>query len=152
MSPRVTQSPESLPEPANEPEDLAYQIISRRQQIAALQRELAELEQHQRNIERRRTLQALALPAAPANVQVNHQSEAAEGGSIRPLSQKGELLLLGLLVLFAFAIRIYRLGSFPDTVLADEADNAQDAVRILYGQVPQNGFFGLDSATSFQCL
>jgi 4-amino-4-deoxy-L-arabinose transferase-like glycosyltransferase len=29
-------------------------------------------------------------------------------------------------------------------VLADEADNAQDAVRILYGQTPANGFFGLD--------
>jgi len=55
-----------------------------------------------------------------------------------------EWLLLGLLVLAAFAIRVYNLGSFPDTVLADEADNAQSAVRILYGQPPQNGFFGLD--------
>ncbi|MGE5463207.1 MAG: hypothetical protein ACM3PS_07625 [Syntrophothermus sp.] len=53
-------------------------------------------------------------------------------------------LLLGLVLLAAFALRVYRLGSFPDTVLADEADNAQDSIRILYGQPPPNGFFGLD--------
>jgi 4-amino-4-deoxy-L-arabinose transferase-like glycosyltransferase len=52
--------------------------------------------------------------------------------------------ILSLLVLAAFAIRVYNVGSFPDTVLADEADNAQSAVRILYNQPPANGFFGLD--------
>ena len=55
-----------------------------------------------------------------------------------------ELLILALLVLVAFVIRVYQLGSFPDTVLADEADNAQAAVRILYDQPPENGFFGFD--------
>jgi hypothetical protein len=65
-------------------------------------------------------------------------------GLKRPPYQKLELLLLGLLILAAFVIRVYKLDSFPDTVLADEADNAQDAVRILYGQPPANGFFGLD--------
>src|SRR5437867_4358066 len=59
----------------------------------------------------------------------------------RPLPRSLEWLILGLLVLAAFAIRVYHLGSFPDTVLADEADNAQSAVRILYGQPPANGFF-----------
>jgi len=59
-------------------------------------------------------------------------------------SRKVEWLLLGLVVLAGFAIRVYQLGSFPDTVLADEADNAQDSIRILYGQPPQNGLFGLD--------
>src|SRR5689334_15399793 len=46
---------------------------------------------------------------------------------------KIELLLLALVLLAAFVIRIYRLGEFPDTFLADEADNAQDAIRIRYG-------------------
>ena len=45
-----------------------------------------------------------------------------------------ELLLLGLVLLAAFLIRVCELGSFPDSVLADEADNAQDSIRILYGQ------------------
>jgi 4-amino-4-deoxy-L-arabinose transferase-like glycosyltransferase len=55
-----------------------------------------------------------------------------------------EWLALGLLVVAALALRLYNLGSFPDTLLADEADNAQDSVRILYGQQPANGFFGVD--------
>ncbi len=57
---------------------------------------------------------------------------------------KIEWLLLGVLALAAFAVRVYDLGGFPDTVLADEADNGQSAVRILYGFAPGNGFFGLD--------
>src|SRR5689334_22766091 len=61
-----------------------------------------------------------------------------------PLSRKIEWLILGFLVLMAFAIRLYNLGNFPDTVLADEADNAQASVRILYNDPPANGFFGLD--------
>ena len=60
------------------------------------------------------------------------------------LSLRVELVILSLLIVVAFVIRVYHLGSFPDTVLADEADNAQDAVRILYGHPPANGFFGLD--------
>ncbi|MGE5073347.1 MAG: hypothetical protein ACM3MF_07965, partial [Anaerolineae bacterium] len=52
-----------------------------------------------------------------------------------------ELVLLALLVFSAFGIRIYRLGDFPDTVLADEADNAQDSVRTLHELTPENGFF-----------
>ena len=143
MSPRVIQSSESLPEQANELEDLDSQIASKRQQIAVLQRELAQLEERQNDLKHQHILQLSTAPAA-TDVQVNPQTEASKGRSIHPFSQKGELLLLSLLVLFAFVIRIYRLGSFPDTVLADEADNAQDAVRILYGQVPENGFFGLD--------
>ena len=144
MSPRVNLSPESLPEQTNESADLDSQITGIRQQIAALQRELVQLEQRQHEIRRLQTLQAPAVPSAPPDVQVNAQLKASKGRSIRSLSQKGELLLLGLLVLFAFVIRIYRLGSFPDTVLADEADNAQNAVSILYGHPPENGFFGLD--------
>jgi hypothetical protein len=53
-------------------------------------------------------------------------------------------LVIAALVLGAFAIRAYRLDAFPDTLLADEADNAQAAVRILYGQPPEGGIFGLD--------
>ena len=55
-----------------------------------------------------------------------------------------ELFLVVLVILAAFAIRVYELGSLPDTVLADEADNAQDSARILHGITPENGFFGLD--------
>ncbi len=55
-----------------------------------------------------------------------------------------EWLALGLIVVAALAVRLYNLGSFPDTLLADEADNAQDSLRILYGQPPANGFFGVD--------
>jgi hypothetical protein len=47
-----------------------------------------------------------------------------------------------LIAIAAFAIRVYRLGDFPDTVLADEADNAQDSVRTLHGLTPENGFCG----------
>jgi 4-amino-4-deoxy-L-arabinose transferase-like glycosyltransferase len=47
-------------------------------------------------------------------------------------------------LLFALAIRLYNLGEFPDTLLADEADNAQDSLRITYGLTPINGIFGLD--------
>jgi 4-amino-4-deoxy-L-arabinose transferase-like glycosyltransferase len=62
-------------------------------------------------------------------------------GSI-PVRVEG--LILGLLVLAALFIRVYRLGNFPDTVLADEADNYKSAAGILYGHPPGNGFFGLD--------
>ncbi len=58
--------------------------------------------------------------------------------------RKIEWFLLGVLALAAFAVRVYDLGGFPDTMLADEADNGQSAVRILYGLAPGNGFFGFD--------
>jgi dolichyl-phosphate-mannose-protein mannosyltransferase len=143
MSANVNESPESPLEQADKPEDLESQITGVHRQITTLQHELAKLEERQRALKRQQILQGPVVPAL-TNEQVKHQSEAAEGASIRPLSQKGELLLLGLLVLFAFVIRIYRLGSFPDTVLADEADNAQSAVEILYDHPPENGFFGFD--------
>lgn len=72
---------------------------------------------------------------------MTEQTERVRAGSAY---NKSEVLLVTLLILAAFAIRIYRLGVFPDTFLADEADNAQDAIRILYGLTPENGFFGLD--------
>ena len=144
MSPRVTQSRECLPEQANEPEDLEARISGIRQQISVLQRELAGLEQRQRDRKRRQVLQRPGRSAASAQAQVNSQLRTLEGESIHKLSQKGELVLLGLLVLFALVIRIYRLGSFPDTVLADEADNAQSSIQILYDHPPENGLFGFD--------
>ncbi len=74
------------------------------------------------------------------------QTDQAQASTERagPLPRSVEWFVLGFLVLAAFAIRVYNLGGFPDTVLADEADNAQSAVRILYNQPPANGFFGLD--------
>lgn len=55
-----------------------------------------------------------------------------------------EWVLLGLIVLAAFAIRIYRLDSFPDTLMPDEADNTQSSIQILNGMPPNNGLFGID--------
>ena len=71
-------------------------------------------------------------------------SQQPGSGRMNRSHRRLEWLLLGLLLLAAFAIRVYQLGSFPDTVLADEADNAQDSIRILFGIHPENGFFGLD--------
>ena len=62
----------------------------------------------------------------------------------RPARAGLEWLLLGLLVLAALLIRVYNLDSFPDTVLADEADNTQAAIRILYNHPPGNELFGFD--------
>ena len=53
-------------------------------------------------------------------------------------------MLLAAVVLFGLAVRLYDLGTVPDTLLADEADNAQAAIRILRGVTPINGFFGFD--------
>ncbi|HSL44292.1 MAG TPA: glycosyltransferase family 39 protein [Anaerolineales bacterium] len=87
--------------------------------------------------------QTLQTPTPPSlkNAVPAKQSNAA----VKLLSKRRlEWLTLGLIVIAALVIRVYQLGTFPDTFLADEADNGQDAVRILYGQHPVNGFFGLD--------
>lgn len=76
MSPTVNQSPEGLPEQTNEPEDLDAQISSKRQQIAALRRELAELEQRQHDRKRRRAIQVPALPSATADEQIKEPDSA----------------------------------------------------------------------------
>src|SRR5215212_2275809 len=133
----MSPNPDDRPEQTNEAEDLARQIASKSRQIKALQREVAQLEQRQRQMKRRQMVQVPALPSVPT-------AEASKRTSIHSLSKRFEYSLLALLVLVAFLIRVYQLGSFPDTVLADEADNAQDSIRILYGSPPVNGFFGLD--------
>jgi 4-amino-4-deoxy-L-arabinose transferase-like glycosyltransferase len=144
MTSSIGQSHKSLPEQANEPGDLDSQITDVRQQIATLQGELKELKQRQRDIKRQQALQTRTASISPADKPAHHLSESSEGRSVHLLLQRNELLVLGLLVLFAFVLRVYRLGTFPDTVLADEADNAQSAVQILYGRSPENGFFGFD--------
>ncbi len=58
--------------------------------------------------------------------------------------ERFDLVLLAVIVLFGLAVRLYDLGRLPDTLLADEADNAQAAIRILRGVNPINGFFGFD--------
>lgn len=67
-----------------------------------------------------------------------------EANTSRTMPRKVEWLLLALVVFAALVMRLYMLDSFPDTLVADEADNAQAAVRILYDFTPANGFFGLD--------
>lgn len=52
-------------------------------------------------------------------------------------------LVLGALLLLAFAVRIASLGSVPGSVTADEADNLQIVYHIRAGQ-GMPGFFGLD--------
>ena len=80
MSPFDHQHPESLSEQANEPEDLDSQITGKRQQIAALRREVAELEQRRRDIKRRRALQVPALPSVSASEQTKGQTTAPSIG------------------------------------------------------------------------
>jgi 4-amino-4-deoxy-L-arabinose transferase-like glycosyltransferase len=80
MSPLDNQQPEGLPEQANKSEDLDSLITDKRQQIAALRRELAELEQRQREIKRRRALQVPARPAASAGEQTKEQASASSTG------------------------------------------------------------------------
>jgi 4-amino-4-deoxy-L-arabinose transferase-like glycosyltransferase len=75
---------------------------------------------------------------------IDLQDKSSTQALIGPVAARVELLALSLLVLAALFIRVYRLGNYPDTVLADEADNAQSAVQILDGDPPENGFFGLD--------
>lgn len=64
------------------------------------------------------------------------------------LARRPEIVVLAAIVLFALVVRLFNLGTFPDTLNPDEADNAQDALRILYGNPPRGtfagGFFGLD--------
>jgi hypothetical protein len=78
------------------------------------------------------------------NETADPQTKPLTQGLARPISVRNEFIILILLIFFAFLIRIVRLGSFPDTVLADEADNATTSAQILYGHPPDNGFFGLD--------
>ncbi len=93
-----------------------------------------------------------ALPSAEA---VKPLVEAASEDESDPLPvaprswqarilARPDLLLLAALVFFALAIRLFNLGSFPDTFGADEADNTEDALRIIHGMPPVNGFFGFD--------
>jgi 4-amino-4-deoxy-L-arabinose transferase-like glycosyltransferase len=55
-----------------------------------------------------------------------------------------EWVLLAALVVAALALRLYRLDTFPDTLNPDEADNAQDALRVIFGSPNPGGFFSLD--------
>jgi 4-amino-4-deoxy-L-arabinose transferase-like glycosyltransferase len=79
--------------------------------------------------------------SAPAVEDVRAPVKQTWAGYLRA---QPDLLLLAAVVVFGLALRLYNLGSFPDTLLADEADNAQAAIRILHGQMPPNGFFGFD--------
>jgi 4-amino-4-deoxy-L-arabinose transferase-like glycosyltransferase len=55
-----------------------------------------------------------------------------------------EHLALGALLLVMLVTRLVSLGTLPDTLNPDEADNIQSALRILHGAPPENGFFGFD--------
>jgi 4-amino-4-deoxy-L-arabinose transferase-like glycosyltransferase len=59
-------------------------------------------------------------------------------------SAKLEYAALGALLLGMLLTRLVRLGTLPDTLNPDEADNIQGALRILNGSPPDNGFFGFD--------
>jgi 4-amino-4-deoxy-L-arabinose transferase-like glycosyltransferase len=51
-------------------------------------------------------------------------------------------VLVGLVLVAAIALRLYRLGEIPDVFWHDECDNTVNAIQILNGSGP--GFFGLD--------
>jgi 4-amino-4-deoxy-L-arabinose transferase-like glycosyltransferase len=65
-------------------------------------------------------------------------------GFSNAFTPRWQLYLLGAVLLASLVIRLYRLGDFPDTVLGDEADNVQAAARIVLGDPPLGGFFGVD--------
>jgi hypothetical protein len=69
MSSSVDQSSEPLSEQASESENLDSQITGIRQLIAALQRELAELEERQSNLKRQQELVTPSIAAMPTGVQ-----------------------------------------------------------------------------------
>jgi hypothetical protein len=77
-----------------------------------------------------------------SGVEPARAASAASAGSTL-FRGRWEWLLLGVLVLAAFAIRVYDLGGLPDTVLADEADNTQSAVGILFHRPPATASSGL---------
>ena len=88
--------------------------------------------------------------AGQATTATAEQKEEQEPAPATPRSwldrllARPDLLLLAAIVFFALAIRLFNLGSFPDTFSADESDNTEDALRIIHGMPPQNGFFGFD--------
>ena len=55
-----------------------------------------------------------------------------------------EYIALGALLVVLLATRLVGLGTLPDTLNPDEADNMQSALRVLHGSPPENGFFGFD--------
>ena len=60
---------------------------------------------------------------------------------LNTFTRKSDPLYRSLVILAAFAIRVHRLGSVPDTVLAERADNVQDSVRILCGNPDDSDIF-----------
>ncbi|HET9493090.1 MAG TPA: glycosyltransferase family 39 protein [Chloroflexia bacterium] len=84
--------------------------------------------------------------ATTAATAVAPTAESPTARAVRPdrVSRRTELAVLAAILVLALAVHLYNLGDFPDTILADEADNAQDALRITYGLTPENGVFGLD--------
>ncbi|RYG73425.1 hypothetical protein EON80_03285 [bacterium] len=66
------------------------------------------------------------------------------GPRMKSAFSRREVVALVALLIFALLIRLWNLGSFPDTLNPDEADTLQDSLRILYGAPPIRGFFGFD--------
>ncbi|HET9492973.1 MAG TPA: hypothetical protein VFR15_01950, partial [Chloroflexia bacterium] len=68
--------------------------------------------------------------ASTATTAVAPTAESPTARAVRPdrVSHRTELAVLAAIVVLALAVRLYNLGDFPDTILADEADNAQDAL------------------------
>ena len=102
-----------------------------RKRLSRKARELSRLARHHGEVQRSKRPGAIGTSRIDTPFQ-------------RALQPRFQLAILAALVLLAFALRLYRLGEFPDTVLGDEADNAQYAVRILYGKPPLGGLFGID--------
>lgn len=57
---------------------------------------------------------------------------------------RAEWIALAGLLLLSLAVRLHDLGSFPNTINPDEADNAQDALRLMMGLTAASGVSGLD--------
>jgi sugar lactone lactonase YvrE len=59
-----------------------------------------------------------------------------------PRLDRGEVILLVRILMFALLVRIVALGTFPGNITADEADNLQFAFHVRAGMPP--AFFGFD--------
>ena len=76
-------------------------------------------------------------------------STPAASGPVLPSNSRSritrrDLLVLGAICAGALVLRLFNLEHFPDNFNPDEADNFQEAMRILYGAPKVNGFFGFD--------
>lgn len=79
---------------------------------------------------------------APSTAFININFRALDLRAPRLRALSGEQIGLLALLLVALLARLFQLETVPGSIIADEADNLQDAIRVLSGHGP--ALFGLD--------